>query len=95
MSDIKNLRGNQMPYNEYVEKVVENLNEHLINCAISYSSGMECLTMYFRRFDCNVWIDTKILKRCYDYEVTPIICAKEILAYVKQEWIKQIMALDI
>ena len=95
MSDIKNLRGNQMPYSEYVEKVVKNLNEHLINCAISYSSGMKCLTMYFRCFDYNVWIDTEILTRCYYYGVLPIICAKEILAYVKQEWIKKIMVLGI
>lgn len=28
MSDVKNLGSNQMPYSEYTEKVVENLNKH-------------------------------------------------------------------
>ena len=84
-----------MLYNEYVEKVVENLNKHLISCAISYSLGMKCLTMYFERFDWNVQINTRILESGYYYEVPPIICAEEILADIKRKWIKQIMVLDI
>lgn len=51
--------------------------------------------MYFRRFDWNVWINTDILRNNYYYEIPPIICSKEILAHVKREWIKRIMALDI
>lgn len=87
MSNIINSRSNQIPYNIYVEQVVENLNNHLINCTIYYSLDMKCLKIYFERFDWDARIDTKILESSYYYEVPPIICAEEIVAYVKREWI--------
>lgn len=69
MSNIINSRSNQIPYNIYVEQVVENLNNHLINCTIYYSLDMKCLKIYFERFDWDARIDTKILESSYYYEV--------------------------